>query len=70
MFRETLGFGVGFLFLGFFFVSCDHLLSEWVCSDGVNGAVLYRNLKGVSRLLVCVHKLSRKRYASLCNGVI
>lgn len=54
MFQETLGFGVGV-----FFISCDHLLSEWVCSDGVNGAVLYCNLKGVSHLLVCVHKLSR-----------
>lgn len=38
---------------------CDLLLPERVRSDGVNGAVLYSGLKGVSRLLVCVHKLSR-----------
>lgn len=59
MFRETLGFWGGFWCFGFFSISCDYLLSEWVCSDGVNGSVLYSKLKGVSRLLVRVHKLSR-----------
>lgn len=47
-----------FLVFWVFSISCDYLLSEWVCSDGVNGSVLYSNLKGVSRLLVRVHKLS------------
>lgn len=52
-----------------FFVSCGHLLSESVRGDGVNGAVLYRNLKGVSRLPVCVHKLTSS-IMHLSDGVI
>lgn len=56
MFQKALGFGVGRLL---FSVRCDHLLPERVRSDGANGAVLYSNLRGVSCLLVCVHKLSR-----------
>lgn len=42
-----------------FSVRRDRLLPERVRSDGVHGAVLYSSLKGVSRSLVCVHKLSR-----------